>query len=49
MTAAQLRFLEIMRRHVWPDDQYLTDDEVVRKAFERYDHWRNQPLIDPNE
>lgn len=49
MTTAQLRFLEIMRRHVHADDVHLTDDEMVRAVMRRYEAAREQPLVDPNE
>lgn len=49
MTSAQLRFFEIMRRHVWPDDVHLPDDQLVRVAIDRYENARRAPLIDPNE
>lgn len=49
MTAAQLRFLEIMRRHVETDDVHLSDDELVRAVMRRYEKARQDYLIDPNE
>lgn len=32
-----------------PDDIGLTDREFVRTIFARYQHWNQQPLLDPDE
>lgn len=42
------RVAEILQRHI-PDDESLSDDALARATFASYDHWRHQPLIDPNE
>jgi len=43
------RYTEIMRRHVHADDEGKSDIDFVRDVYARYAHWREVPLIDPNE
>jgi hypothetical protein len=43
------RLLEILRRHIRAEDSEKTDDAFVRAVMARYQFWREQPLIDPNE
>jgi len=43
------RYREIMRRHVHGEDQSLKDQAFIDQVYRRYAHWREVPLIDPNE
>ena len=43
------RFIRTMSRHLTAEDRDLTDDELVRKAFERYAKERKAPIVDVNE
>ena len=45
----RLRFFEIMRRHVREEDGNLTDLELVRAVYERWERSLSDALIDPNE
>jgi len=48
--ALRQRLLEILRRHIDPEtDVTLSDDDLVKQVMERYEYWRRQPVIDPNE
>ena len=49
LATQRTRFAALMRRHVRPDDRYLSDDSLVRAIFLRYEVERDRPLIDPNE
>jgi hypothetical protein len=46
---ARDRFFDVMKMHIENNDWQLTDDELVRTAFRRYEKLRGAPLIDPNE
>lgn len=43
------RYREIMRRHVHGEDASLTDSAFIDQVYRRYAHWREVPIIDPNE
>lgn len=49
MTDQQLRFFEIMRRHIRLEDDILSDEQFVRIVLSRWELERAVPLIDPNE
>ena len=43
------RLNELLRRHVREEDTVFTDDEFVKRVLNRYELFRQQVLIDPNE
>lgn len=48
MTPAE-RFLRIMARFLSEEDMSLSDADFVRKAVERFEKQRREPIIDVNE
>ena len=42
------KLTEILRRHV-PAIDGLSDTALVADTMTQFQHWRGQPLIDPNE
>ena len=44
-----IRLNRILRRFVEPTDWQLNDDDFVNAVKKRWDNYRKQSLIDPNE
>ena len=45
----KVRLLHVLGWHCEPSDLELSDDEFVKKVFERFQRHSERPLIDPNE
>lgn len=49
LNTARTRFAEVLARHVRPEDYGLSDRDLVRTVFARWEKEQAAPLVDPNE